>query len=169
MDYMCSIVEVPVTGQIGQEVRDGNRTLTSLGSLTNCSIPGLLLLVSKLGLLSKIRVPTGIIPRSALSIPSRIKILPCLTARTAALSTYPSVPPFLISLPCLSSVSPTSRCNEIYSYSELIILYVVSPQKTFHWYVYTPTEGHYKPPCIRPWLRQQKDILPQEEFLQHEV
>jgi len=37
--------------------------------------------------LGRIKKHTGIIPLSAFSIPSKIRILPCLTALTAGLST----------------------------------------------------------------------------------
>lgn len=42
---------------------------------------------------------TGIIPRSAFSMPSIIRILPCFTALTAGLSTYARFPPTRISRP----------------------------------------------------------------------
>ena len=50
-----------------------------------------------------------------------------------------------------------------------MLSFEVSPLKKFALDSHTPTERHNKPPCIWPWLRQQEDILPKEELLQHET
>lgn len=100
-------------------------------------------------------------------------MLPRLTARTAAESTYSSFPPARISLPCLSSLSPTSRwrltiSNGWFCASKgLAPLPPVSdlcPQTHDHGAI-----RERQPSSVRSRWTKQERILPEQDLLQQPV